>query len=122
MIDEHGFERLDLAVRGLMHEFDIRWKLLPATNGPHGYPGEPYIPLAVSFAMTSGERRRQGHLDYALSRSVWEEQHPPTPTETDGATLCRLVLDRPPDDLREIDAGGDPEALRTNRTPKFLRP
>jgi len=23
---------------------------------------------------------------------------------------------------REIDAGGDPEALRTNRTPKFLRP
>jgi hypothetical protein len=122
MIDEYGFERLDLAVRGLTHEFDIRWKLLPATNGPPGYPGEPYIPLAVSFAMTSGERRRQGHLDYAFSRSSWEEHHPPTPTETDGDTLCRLAFDRLPDDLREIDAGGDPEALRTNRTPKFLRP
>ena len=38
-----------------------------------------------------------------------------------GRTLCRLPH-RLPADLREIDAGGDPEALRTNRTPKFLRP
>jgi hypothetical protein len=122
MFDEYGFERLDLVVDGLTHEFVVRWKLLPATNGPSGFPGEPYVPLAVYFVMTSGERRRQGHLDYALSRTFWEEQHPPTPTEADGETLCRLVLDRLPGDLREIDAGGDPEALRTNRTPKFLRP
>jgi hypothetical protein len=122
MLDEYGFEKLDLVVDGLTHEFDVRWKLLPPTDGPPGYPGEPYIPLAVSFAMTSGGRRRQGHLDYALGRSFWEEQRPPVPTEADGETLCRLVLDRLPADLREIDAGADPEALRTNRTPKFLRP
>jgi hypothetical protein len=122
VLDEYGFEKLDIVVDGLTHEFDVRWKLLPATDGPPGYPGEPYIPLAVSFAMTSGERRRQGHLDYALSRSFWEEQRPPVPTEGDGETLCRLVLDRLPADLREIDADGDPAALRTNRTPTFLRP
>jgi hypothetical protein len=121
MIDEYGFERLDLRLDGLTHEYEVRWKLLPPTNGPPGYPGEPYIPLAVSFAMRSGERRRQGHLDYALSRSSWAEQHPPTPTEEDGETLRRLVLERLPRDLSIIDAGGDPEALRTNRTPKFLR-
>lgn len=86
-----------------------------ATDGPPGYPGEPYIPLAVSFAMRSGERRRQGHLDYALSRSFWAEQRPPMPTEEDGETLRRLVHERLPHDLRVIDAGGDPEALRTNR-------
>jgi hypothetical protein len=101
VVDEHGFERLDPPVAGLKHEFDVRWKLLPATNGPPGYPGEPFIPLAVSFAMTSGERRRQGHLNYALGRTFWEEQHPPT--ATDGETLCRLVLSRLPADLHEID-------------------
>jgi hypothetical protein len=122
VLDEFGFEKLDLVVEGLTHAFDVRWKLLPASDGPPGYPGEPYIPLAVSFAMTSGERRRQGHLDYALARSFWNEQRPPVPTEADGEALCRLVLDRLPVDLREIDAGRDPEALRTNRTPKFLRP
>jgi hypothetical protein len=122
VLDEYGFEKLHLVVDGLTHEFDVRWKLLPPTDGPPGYPGEPYIPLAVSFAMTSGERRRQGHLDYALGRSFWEEQRPPIPTEADGETLSRLVLDRLPADLREIDAGRDPEALRSNRTPKFLRP
>lgn len=121
-VDEYRFEHIDVAVDGLTHEFDVRWKLLPPTDGPPGYPGEPYIQLAVSFAMTTGDRRRQGHLDYALPRSFWEEQHPPVPKEADGETLCRLVLDRLPADLREIDAGGDPEALRTNRTPKFLRP
>jgi hypothetical protein len=72
--------------------------------------------------MKSGERRRQGHLDYALSRSFWAEQHPPRPSEEDSETLRRLVLERLPHDLRVIDAGGNPEALRTNRTPKFLRP
>lgn len=100
----------------------VRWKLLPPTDGPPGYPGEPYIPLTVSFAMTSGVRRRQGHLDNAIGRSFWEEQRPPVPTEADGEMLCRLVLDQLPADMREIDAGRDPEALRTNRTPKFLRP
>jgi len=69
VIDEYGFERLDLNVEGLRHEFDVRWKLLPATPGPPGYPAEPYIPLAVSFAMTSGDRRRQGHL----LNIVWSE-------------------------------------------------
>ena len=67
--------------------------------------------------MRSGERRRQGHLDYALSRSFWAEQRPPMPTEEDGDTLRRLVHERLPHDLRVIDAGGDPAALRTNRTP-----
>jgi hypothetical protein len=122
VIDEYGFERLDLNVEGLRHEFDVRWKLLPATPGPPGYPAEPYIPLAVSFAMTSGDRRRQGHLEYALSRSYWAEQHPPTQTEEDGEILRQLVLEQLPADLREVDVGRDPEALRTNRTPKFLRP
>ena len=121
MADEYGFEPLDLQVDGLTREYEIRWRLLSPTDGPPGYPGEPYIPLAVSFAMRSGERRRQGHLDYALSRSFWAEQHPPTPTEEDGETLRRLVLKRLQHDLGVIDAGGDPEALRTNRTPKFLR-
>jgi hypothetical protein len=120
MSDEYGFERLELKLDGLTHEYDIRWKLLPSTDGPPGYPGEPYIPLAVSFAMRSGERRRQGHLDYALSRSFWAEQHPPTPTEEDGDTLRRLVFERLPHDLGVIDAGGDPQALRANRTPRFL--
>jgi len=119
--DEYGFERLDLKVDGLTHEYEVRWKLLPPTDGPPGYPGEPYIPLAVSFAMRSGEQRRQGHLDYALSRSFWAEQHPPTPTEEDGDTLRRLVFERLPHDLGVIDVGGDPQALRANRTPKFLR-
>jgi hypothetical protein len=122
VIDEYGFERVDLVIEGLTHEYEVRWKLLPPTDGPPGYPGEPYIPLAVSFAMTSGERRRQGHLDYALGRSYWAEQHPPVPTEEDGVTLLRFVSEQLPHDMRVIDAGGDPEALRTNRTPKFLRP
>jgi hypothetical protein len=122
VLDEYGFEKLDIVVDGLTHEFDVRWKLLPPTDGPPGYPGEPYIPLVVSFAMKSGVQRRQGHLDYALGRSFWEEQRPPMPTEADGDRLRRLVLDRLPADIREIDAGRDPEALRTNRTPKFLHP
>jgi hypothetical protein len=105
VLDEYGFEKLDLVIDGLTHEFDVRWKLLPPTDGPQGYPGEPYIPLTVSFAMTSGDRRRQGHLDYALGRSFWEEQRPPIPTEADGDTLARLVLHRLPTDLRKIDAG-----------------
>jgi hypothetical protein len=46
----------------------------------------------------------------------------PTPTEEDGETLCKLVLERLPYDLCVIDAGNDPEALSTNRTPMFLRP
>jgi hypothetical protein len=62
VIDEYGFERLDVEIEGLTHKYEVRWKLIPATDGPPGYPGEPYIPLAVSFAMTSGERRRQGIL------------------------------------------------------------
>jgi hypothetical protein len=122
VIDEYGFEPLLVEIRGLTHEYEVRWKLLPATDGPPGYPGEPYIPLAVSFAMTSGERRRQGHLDYALSRSYWAEQRPPAPTEEDGQTLSRLVAEQLPRDLKVIDVGDDPEALRTNRTPRFLRP
>jgi len=121
VIDEYGFEQLDLRVEGLRHEYALRWKLLPATDGPPGYPGEPYVPLAVSFVMTSGERRRRGHLDYGLSRSFWKEQHPPVPTDEDGETLRQLVLDQLPADLQVIDAGGDPRALRTNRTPMFLR-
>ncbi|SRR6266508_2220195 len=117
----NGFERLDLDVDGLTRKYEVRWKLLPPTEGPPGYPGEPFIPLAVSFAMKSGEPRRQGYLDYALSRSFWAKQHPPTPTEQDGETLCNLVLERLPHDLGVIDAGSDPDVLRTNRTPKFLR-
>lgn len=62
VIDEYGFERVDLVIEGLTHEYEVRWKLLPPTDGPPGYPGEPYIPLAVSFAMTSGERRRRGGI------------------------------------------------------------
>jgi hypothetical protein len=95
VIDEYGFERLDVEIEGLTHEYEIRWKLLSGTDGPPGYPEEPYIPLAVSFATTSGERRRQGHLDYPLRRSYWAEQRPPVPTEEeDGETLLRLVGER----------------------------
>jgi hypothetical protein len=36
--------------------------------------------------------------------------------------LRRLVLERLLTDLRELDAGGRPDALRENRTPRFLRP
>lgn len=57
VLDEYGFEKLHLVVDGLTHEFDVRWKLLPPTDGPPGFPGEPYIPLAVSFAMKSGDGR-----------------------------------------------------------------
>jgi hypothetical protein len=46
----------------------------------------------------------------------------PTPTEEDGETLCRLVLERLPYDLGVIDAANDPEALPTSGTPMFLRP
>lgn len=46
----------------------------------------------------------------------------PTPTEEGGETLCKLVLERLPYDLSVIDAGNDPDALRTNGTPMFLRP
>jgi hypothetical protein len=117
-----GFAHLDVEVEGLRNEFHLGWMLLPATDGPPGFPGEPFIPLAVSFTMKGGGGRRDGHLDYALSRSFWKEQHPPTATEEDGEILAHLVLERLPADLRELDAGQDPEALRINRTPKFLRP
>jgi hypothetical protein len=116
----NGFEHLDVEVEGLSHDFHLGWKLTAATDGPPGYPGEPYVPLAVSFTMTKDERRTHGHLDYALSRSSW--QNPAAATEEDGEILVRLVLERLPADLRELDAGRDPEALRINRTPKFLRP
>lgn len=119
---ENDFRALDLNVDRLSSEFHLGWKLMPPTDGPPGYPGEPYIPLAVSFTMTKDQRRTRGHLDYALSRSFWQEQHPPTATDEDGEVLVRLVLDRLPADLRELDAGRDSDALRTNRTPKFLRP
>jgi hypothetical protein len=117
-----GFEHLDLDVASLSHEFHLSWKLLPATDGPTGFPGEPYIPLAVSFAMRGLGRRQDGHLDYALSRSFWQEQQPPTATDEDGEILAQLVRERLPADLRELDAGRNPEALRLNRTPKSLRP
>jgi hypothetical protein len=78
--------------------------------------------LVATFIASSIATSPRRTSDYALGRSCWQEQHPPVPTEADGETLCRLVLDRLPADLREIDGGGDPEALRTNRTPKFLRP
>jgi hypothetical protein len=45
----------------------------------------------------------------------------PTPTEEDGETLCKLVLEPLPHDLGVIDAGNDPDSLRTKRTPTFLR-
>jgi hypothetical protein len=35
-----------------------------------------------------------------------------TPTEEDGETLCKLVLEPLPHDLGVIDAGNDPDALR----------
>lgn len=121
MIDEYGFQRMGAEVDGLK-QHDVRWKPLAPTDGPPGYPGEPYIPLVVSFAVKSGERRRQGHLDYALSRSFWAQQYPPTPTEEDHQTLWRLVLKECLHDLRLIEGGGQPVALRPNRMPKFLRP
>ena len=46
----------------------------------------------------------------------------PTPTEEDGETLCKLVLERLPHDQGVIDAGNDRDSLRTNGTPMFLRP
>ena len=126
IVKEHahldGFEHLNLDVATLNHEFHLGWKLMPATDGPPGFPGEPYIPLSVSFAMRGLGRRQDGHLDYALSRSFWQEQHPPTATEEDGEILARLVMERLGADLRELDAGRNPEALRLNRTPKSLRP
>ena len=126
IVKEHahldGFEHLDLDVATLNHEFHLSWKLMPATDGPPGFPGEPYIPLAVSFGMRGLGRRQDGHLDYALSRSFWQEQQPPTATDEDGEILARLVRERLPADLRELDAGRNPEALRLNRTPKSLRP
>jgi hypothetical protein len=45
----------------------------------------------------------------------------PTPTEEDGETLRKLVLEPLPHDLGVIDACNDPDALRTKRTPTFLR-
>jgi hypothetical protein len=117
------FEHLELDLPDLRQSYDLGWLVLEATDGAPGRKGEPYIPLAVSFAMTSGELRREGHLDHALSRSFWEEQSPPTPTEADRESLRRLVLERLPEDLRAIDEGGDPEPLRVEgRKPKFLRP
>jgi hypothetical protein len=119
----NGFFHLDLQVDGLEHGFDLGWKLLPATDGPPEHEGEPYVQLTVSFAMTTGAQRREGHLDYALSRSFWKEQRPPTSTDADGETLRGLVLQRLRDDLRVIDTGGDPEPLRAEgKRPKFLRP
>lgn len=35
---------------------------------------------------------------------------------------CKLVLEWMPYDLGVIDAGNDPDSLRTIRTPMFLRP
>jgi hypothetical protein len=80
---EHGFKHLDLEVKGVRSKFHLGWKLMPVTDGPVGYPGEPYIPLAVSFSMTRDERRTHGHLDYALSRSFFQRQDPLIATEED---------------------------------------
>jgi hypothetical protein len=84
--------------------------MLPATNGPPGYKGEPYVPVAVSFGQLTGEpRRKVGHLDYALNRNFWRNIH--QPTEKDRATLRRRVLEQIPEDLRKIEAGEDPPSL-----------
>jgi hypothetical protein len=94
-------------------------------TAPNGRPaGIPRRAVHPSGGLVRDEKwgaTTAGHLDYALSRSFWAKQHPPTPTEEDGETLCNLVLERLPHDLGVIDAGSDPDALRTNRTPKFLR-
>jgi hypothetical protein len=42
--DEHDFERLEFDIEGLTHQYEVRWKLVPATDGPPGDPGEPHIP------------------------------------------------------------------------------
>jgi hypothetical protein len=34
VIDEYGFERLDVEIEGLTHKYEVRWKLLPATDRP----------------------------------------------------------------------------------------
>jgi hypothetical protein len=49
----NGFEHLDLKVADLGSQMHLGWKLLlPATDGPPGYPGEPYIPLAASVEIS----------------------------------------------------------------------
>lgn len=41
VIEGYDFERVDLEIEGLAHEYEVGWKLLPTTDGPPGYPGEP---------------------------------------------------------------------------------
>lgn len=107
-----GFDHLDLEVDDLQHEFHLAWKLLPQSDGPPGYTGDPYIPMAVAFTMTGQGTRRSGHLDYSLDRSFWGHQIPAPASEQDGERLRRLVLERLPLDLRLLDQGIDPAALR----------
>jgi hypothetical protein len=101
----NGFEHLDATLLGLAHEFDLGIKFERNTDGPVGYPGEPYLLLYVSFAATSGERRPSGTLHYALRRARW--QRPGEAVDADRTYLRNLAVERVPVDLQAIDRGDD---------------
>ena len=111
-IDEYGFELVDVDLARLSREYVVRWKPLPVTDGPTLYLGGQYIWIAVSFAATNGLTRPTGHLDYALHRDHWQEQDPYKVTDADYDQLRELVRERLPGDLRAVDEGEQPEALR----------
>lgn len=90
-----------------------------------GVPRGAIRPTLGSVLIRQGNVRREAYLDYALSRSFWAQQHPLEATEADERTLRQLLLEQLPDDLRDLDAGREPEALRRDNSEiprKFLRP
>lgn len=73
MIDEYGFERLDVEIEGLTHKYEVRWKLLPTTDRPPGAvrvgDEKPMTarPLETHLRCTTSPRRARGRAEWAES-------------------------------------------------------
>ena len=121
----NGFDHLDLDVPRLKSEYHLGWKVAPATDGPPGFDREPYIPLWVSVEIRTGDSLRTVASRLRTEPLLLGSAVPLEETAADGPTLQDLVVQRLPDDLRELDAGREPEALRRDSSDiprKFLRP
>jgi hypothetical protein len=107
---EHSneFQHLDFPLEGLQREYDLGWKFEADTDGPPGWPAEPYLLLYISFRATTGKREEET-LHYALTRSRWREQT--RVGEEDRQRLRQLAVGRVHQDLLALEQGTKPDHL-----------
>ena len=100
---QNDFEHLEVRLNGVERHYDLGWKFEANTDGPPDWLGDPYLLLYISFAMTSGARRRSGTLHYALTRGRWQDVSGASDVDRD--RLLELATESVPQDLMALEQG-----------------